>query len=453
MSGKSLHIALVTSGLPGMVNSSLALAGQLRALGHQVTYMSPEDVGERVKQKDLTFVQTCEINFQLKGLKPLKGFRKLPFFGSIGFQKRIRKHLPLLNLETHAAQLGDLRVDLALIDVELHEVILASVKQSIPTVPISQWFAPGMNEGLPPLTSYGNPNEGKNQVSSLWKKENSRLARKRLKRYLTGRISRLHLLKQAMKEMGWSGEDWSYSYFPPLIHYNRLTIGILNYKEIEFPEAKPTNLHYLGAWIDENRESRQHSNQEEAPRLQELLSRKERDNLRLIYCTGTTMVDRHETFLSRLMQAVAKEPSWLLIISNGGRVPANLGALPGNVELFSWLPQMEVLRKVDVCVNHGGIHSINECIHFEVPMVGYSTEKFDQNGCVARLVARGLGLQGDRKHDDVDQIYKNIHSVLNDATYREALKKLKREVGDAHYKNALADFLVSIVGSSSQNHT
>jgi UDP:flavonoid glycosyltransferase YjiC (YdhE family) len=107
------------------------------------------------------------------------------------------------------------------------------------------------------------------------------------------------------------------------------------------------------------------------------------------------------------------------MMSLGGLIDREqLGELPPNVYVYPWLPQLQILERADCSINHGGIHTINECIHFKVPMLVYSGKRSDQNGCAARVAYHQLGLIGDKDQDSVVQIREKIRKVLTDGEIR-----------------------------------
>ena len=84
---------------------------------------------------------------------------------------------------------------------------------------------------------------------------------------------------------------------------------------------------------------------------------------------------------------------------------------------FEWAPQMHVLKYADCAVIHGGMTSVYECIHQGVPMVAYPfSDIFDQFGTANRVRYHGLGVVGDRKNDNANQISSHINHVLDDDT-------------------------------------
>jgi len=105
-----------------------------------------------------------------------------------------------------------------------------------------------------------------------------------------------------------------------------------------------------------------------------------------------------------------------------------LGELPNNVHVFGWIPQLKVLANADLSINHGGIHTINECVHFEVPMLVYSGKRSDQNGCAARVHYHQVGIMADKDKDESSHIRANIKEVLNQPIYRQNIKSLAQAI-------------------------
>jgi len=123
-------------------------------------------------------------------------------------------------------------------------------------------------------------------------------------------------------------------------------------------------------------------------------------------------------FIKKVIDAVKQEKSWKIIISLGGKLePNTFKNVPNNVHIFKWVPQLYILSKIDCSINHGGIHTIHECIHNKVPMLIYSGKKFDQNGNAARIDFHGLGLMGDKDLDSSERINAKIKMILSKPSY------------------------------------
>jgi MGT family glycosyltransferase len=141
---------------------------------------------------------------------------------------------------------------------------------------------------------------------------------------------------------------------------------------------------------------------------------------KLIFCSIGTVGPKdgfEEGFLRRVIAAVATLLQYTLVMSVGpGIDPQELGPIPQNVHVYSFVPQIEVLRHADLMISHGGANSIKECVLLGVPLLVYP-RRADQPGNSARVIYHGLGLRGDLRKDTVAMIASKIKSVLDDARY------------------------------------
>src|SRR5262249_52319047 len=109
-------------------------------------------------------------------------------------------------------------------------------------------------------------------------------------------------------------------------------------------------------------------------------------------------------------------------------------SLPPNVILQDWAPQLEILSRSDVMVNHGGFGTVKECILMGVPMVVLPIRNFrDHFICGERVVYHGLGVCSDLAEVSSDELMRLIDCVLKNQSYRHRVKlmreKFKRQDG------------------------
>ncbi|MFD7965660.1 macrolide-inactivating glycosyltransferase [Streptomyces zaomyceticus] len=75
-------------------------------------------------------------------------------------------------------------------------------------------------------------------------------------------------------------------------------------------------------------------------------------------------------FYRDCVEAFAGLPGWHVVLQIGKFVdPAELGALPSNVEVHSWVPQLAILRQADAFVTHAGAGGSQEGLATATPMV------------------------------------------------------------------------------------
>jgi UDP:flavonoid glycosyltransferase YjiC (YdhE family) len=141
---------------------------------------------------------------------------------------------------------------------------------------------------------------------------------------------------------------------------------------------------------------------------QYFLSKKEKGS-KIILVTNTTLKNSRVEYIERLRSIAMSHPD-LEIITNS---TAELIEKPRNLHLFDFIPQLEALKIADLSINHGGINTINECIHFQVPMIIIPGNKHDQNGCAARCFYHGIAIETNPN---------SLESCINDCINNDNLK-------------------------------
>jgi len=258
---------------------------------------------------------------------------------------------------------------------------------------------------------------------------------------ITFKNYRRFVLKKYAKENGFPIESLITSNFPPLFSHTAMPIITMTMPELEFPHVPYKNLRYLGPMVFEDRD-KNHVNSKISKQLDKIFEVKSKTGKKLIYCSIGSFVDGDPKFLQRLINALSSESEFLLVLSLGGKVPATaLISEAKNIHIFDWVPQLKVMEQADCSINHGGINSINECIHFSVPMLIYSGKKFDQNGCAARMAYHGIAIAGDKDRDDELAIKANIHRLLSETSFSEKMFQT-HQIYQQHRGKKFSSFLL-----------
>ncbi|MEM1318963.1 MAG: nucleotide disphospho-sugar-binding domain-containing protein [Bacteroidota bacterium] len=420
------HIVCLTSGLTGILHASFELVARLQAEGHRVTYGTPRAVAERVAAQGIDYVQLPPIASDpappLPTLhRPLRRLKRLWYQLRHARQRR-QTAFDKLNSEDIAEKLQALQPELLIIDVELHEYILTAFGQRTPLLLLSQWFSLWKRPGLPYLLHDTVPGRGwRGQPLAIrwawWQVRLQRWYQFQKKWWRSLGCNRRTVLRQLARKVGFPMRYIRSNYWPGPFTYDELPVISMTAAEMEFPHPHRPNLHYVGPMVSAGRqESRK--DQESEQRLERLFEQKRRTGAALIYCSVSTLHKGDEQFLQNISQAVAGREDWILILGLGGLLDtAFLEPLPTNVHPFSWVPQLKVLEQADCSINHGGIHTINECLHFRVPMLVYSGKRSDQNGCAARVDYHQLGIMADKDTDTAADIRSKIEAVLSTPKY------------------------------------
>lgn len=131
------------------------------------------------------------------------------------------------------------------------------------------------------------------------------------------------------------------------------------------------------------------------------------------------------SFLRAVAEGAARRPEWQLVLSTGGLVDAAELPLPADALASPWIPQIPVLERASLMVNHGGTGTVKECIYLGVPMVSYPIGR-DQPETVRRVVHHGLGLGGELAGATPDGIFSLIERVDREPRFRESVARMSR---------------------------
>jgi UDP:flavonoid glycosyltransferase YjiC (YdhE family) len=413
---------------------------RLEKAGHQVTCACPKDVGDKVRIQGFAYEQLVAVNYEpAPDLPPFKeNFRKVKrlLHKWMNRRKRQKEAIAALGMDDFEGKMRELKPDLLIIDVELHEHIMTTVAQKMPVLLLSQWFSLWEREGLPPLLHDTIPGVGEAGSPAAIKQAWQKIKRKRRRIFLkkkirSGATNRRTILQKYAAQIGFPKEYISENFWPGPFTYSKLPVINMTAEELEFPHELRPHSFYVGPMVFARRKEA-HSNAEVEAKLEQIFSDCATQNKKLIYCSVSTYRKGDTSFIEKLGDAVRDKKEWTVIVGLGGMLDADsLQNLPKNVHPFKWIPQLKVLEKVDLSINHGGIHTINECLHFRVPMLIYSGKRSDQNGCAARIHYHQAGIMADKDIDNSSDIRRKIELVLSDKRYLEKINEVQTKVENA----------------------
>jgi UDP:flavonoid glycosyltransferase YjiC (YdhE family) len=189
----------------------------------------------------------------------------------------------------------------------------------------------------------------------------------------------------------------------------------------------------------------QRSNEE----LKTIVDRARKNDQKIIYCSVSSFSKGDQNFIRKVIDVFRKFSEGVLIVTLGRKLnPGDFKDIPENVYIFSWVPQLEVLAKADCSINHGGIHTIHECIFFGVPMLIYSGKRSDQDGCAARMAFHKLGITGDKDLDGPDEIYIKLERILKDRILLDKIESANRKIKFYRDARILEDFVFKALEKS-----
>ena len=449
------RILIATAGLSGLLYSSVELGRRLGAAGHRVSYAGPGAVRKLVEYYGLEFLE----------IEPSRYNEFLARDADAGPLDRLRyrrrrqgEAIQSLGLAPFLETVRHVDPDLVLLDGEMHEQIFAVAGLGVPVALLNTFPSIWRQPGLPPTHVMVRPDVGwqgsRPSIAAFWfalrlRKWGIRLSQ-RLQRVGCDRVS---ILRHLAEQTGFDFQrqtDTSQWLIP--FSYRRLPYLSLHAQEFEFPHQPPENVHYVGPMVPEDRVDLT-GNANESAEIATVLERRRNagSQTRLIYAGFGSVFSTDLDFVARLIRVVAERPGWELILSLSDRVrPERLGSLPERVHVFSWVPQLQVLKQADAVVTHGGLNTLDECILSGVPMLVYCGGETDMAGNTARVVHHGIGLAGNRERDRTADICRHLDRLLDEPSFARNLSRL-RERYEAYQHNRVAERVIqSLLGQGSR---
>lgn len=159
----------------------------------------------------------------------------------------------------------------------------------------------------------------------------------------------------------------------------------------------------------------------------------------LIYLTlGTAFGDAE--VLGRAIGGLAELDADVLVAAGPTVEPAALGELPANVSVHSWLPQAELLGRVDLIVHHGGSGTMLAAAAAGLPqlLLPRGADQFRNAAAVAELGAGTELLGADVTTANVQDAAK---ALLGGAQHRRVARELAAEIAAMPSPESVAERL------------
>ncbi|MEU4538586.1 macrolide family glycosyltransferase [Streptosporangium sp. NPDC023825] len=133
-------------------------------------------------------------------------------------------------------------------------------------------------------------------------------------------------------------------------------------------------------------------------------------------------------FYRSCLAAFGDLPGWHVVLQVGKFVDrAELGVIPANVEVHSWVSQLSILEQADAFVTHAGMGGTQEGLYCGVPMIAVP-QAADQFGNADRLVELGVGRRIDTGEATPEALRAALLGLTSDPEVAARLAKLRDEV-------------------------
>ncbi len=139
----------------------------------------------------------------------------------------------------------------------------------------------------------------------------------------------------------------------------------------------------------------------------------------LIYSSLGTLFNNWPEFYIMLGQAVKDLPVNVVASIGSNIKPEDLGELPANMQVYAFLPQLEVLERTSLFLTHAGIGSVMEAVYYAIPMLAMP-QMGEQVLTAMRMQELGLGEAViDKRQVTVELLRERIVKMLHDKDLQE----------------------------------
>lgn len=155
-----------------------------------------------------------------------------------------------------------------------------------------------------------------------------------------------------------------------------------------------------------------------------------KDDRPLIYISLGTVVKGAASFFQNCIEAFRNEPVQVIISTGQPHLLQKLKNIPTNIQIYQSVPQIEVLKKADIFVTHGGMNSISEAFVEGVPMVVIPFMS-DQPTNARRIEELGLGKKLNYNSITKESLKNTVFSVLSDTHIQNNILEMQKIVNSA----------------------
>jgi len=151
------------------------------------------------------------------------------------------------------------------------------------------------------------------------------------------------------------------------------------------------------------------------------------NGMKQIYISLGSINTAFKDFYRTCIQAF-RDTDYHVFMSTGNKCRVSeLGEIPSNFTVRSFLPQLSILKHTDVFITHAGFNSVNEAVWFGVPMLAFPLVN-DQHMVARRLESMGLGMSEEMSQITPDLLKAKAETLLTDFKYKENCCRLSGEM-------------------------
>ena len=148
----------------------------------------------------------------------------------------------------------------------------------------------------------------------------------------------------------------------------------------------------------------------------------------IVYASMGTLQNGLIDIFRSITRAAIGFKEFQFVLAVGGQLdPKQLGAVPANVMVVSYAPQIELLKRSSLCITHAGLNTVLESLSNGVPMLALPITN-DQPGVAARIANKKVGVVISPDQASPGKFTAAINQMLSDSTFRDNAKRMKEAI-------------------------
>ncbi|MEM7799165.1 MAG: macrolide family glycosyltransferase [Chloroflexota bacterium] len=157
-------------------------------------------------------------------------------------------------------------------------------------------------------------------------------------------------------------------------------------------------------------------------------------------------------FYQAAFEAFADYPARFILAAGKNSDPAALGPIPDNFVVKPYVPQLDVLRRADAFITHGGMNSVHEGLYYGVPLI-VVPHQFEQllNGKQVAKTGAGVLLGDKRPYGRVTsaELRAALEVILDQPVYHQKAAEIGETLRQAGgYARAIDIILATAAGKA-----
>ncbi|WP_372345444.1 macrolide-inactivating glycosyltransferase [Streptomyces sp. KL116D] len=160
----------------------------------------------------------------------------------------------------------------------------------------------------------------------------------------------------------------------------------------------------------------------------------------LLVSLGSSFTKQPE-FYRECVKAFGDLPGWHVVLQVGSHVTADdLGEVPANIDVRSWVPQLAILKQADAFITHAGAGGSQEGLATATPMVAVP-QAVDQFGNADLLQGLGVARHVPKEEATAETLRAAVLALVDDPEVARRLAALRRDMAGEGGTRRAADLV------------